>query len=206
MFALLTRECDEDVSGHFGHPEHIMKTIIVASKNPVKIQSALDGFRRMFPNEEFTAEGVLLPSGVSDQPMSSQETLQGALNRAAAAREQVPGDFWIGIEGGVEEHGGQMEVFAWVVVLSRTVSGKSRTATFFLPDEVTALVRQGVELGEADDIIFGRSNSKQQNGSVGILTDDVITRADYYQHAVILALIPFKNASLSFRLADEINR
>jgi non-canonical (house-cleaning) NTP pyrophosphatase len=51
-------------------------------------------------------------------------------------------------------------------------------------------------LGEADDIVFGRSNSKQDNGAVGLLTDNVIDRAQLYEHAMILALIPFKNELL----------
>ena len=57
-------------------------------------------------------------------------------------------------------------------------------------------MRQGLELGQADDIVFGRSNSKQANGAVGILTDDVIDRAQLYEPAVIFALIPFKNPDL----------
>ncbi|MEP7284649.1 MAG: inosine/xanthosine triphosphatase [Chloroflexota bacterium] len=176
-----------------------METIIVASENPVKIQAALQGFQRMFPDREFTARGVAVPSGVSAQPMTSQETLQGALGRASRAREEVStADFWVGIEGGVEECDGEMEVFAWIVVLSRESMGKSRTATFYLPQEVIRLIQQGLELGEADDLVFGRANSKQQNGSVGILTEDAITRASYYEHAVVLALVPFKNPQLSF--------
>ena len=176
-----------------------MKTIIVASQNPVKIQAALDGFHRMFPEEKFRAEGVSVPSDVSDQPMSDAETLQGALNRARHARAQTPqADYWVGIEGGCDEQRGALEAFAWVVVLSRERTGRSRTGTFVLPAEVARLVRQGVELGEADDRVFRRANSKQGNGAVGILTRDVIDRTGYYVHAVILALVPFKNPDLAF--------
>jgi inosine/xanthosine triphosphatase len=176
-----------------------VKSIVVASTNPVKIQAALDGFRRMFPNEEFQARGVAAASGVSDQPMSDAETLQGARNRAAAARSAAPEvDFWVGIEGGVEDQARGLEAFAWIVIADRQRAGKSRTATFTLPEEIARLVRQGVELGDADDQVFGRSNSKQQNGSVGILTGDVIDRAVYYAQAVILALIPFRNPELTF--------
>ncbi|HRF97359.1 MAG TPA: DUF84 family protein, partial [Aggregatilineales bacterium] len=76
--------------------------------------------------------------------------------------------------------------------------GHARTATFILPDEVAKHVKLGLELGDADDIVFGRSNSKQQNGSVGLLTNDRIDRAGYYSPAVVLALIPFINPSLNF--------
>lgn len=176
-----------------------MKSIVVASTNPVKIQAALAGFRLMFPNEIFEARGVSVPSGVSDQPMSDEETLQGARNRVYAVKEAAPeADYWAGIEGGCEERFGRLWAFAWLVVLGDGLTGESRTATFALPEEVAALVRQGVELGDADDRVFGRSNSKQGNGAVGILTADVIDRAGYYEHAAALALIPFKNRTLSF--------
>lgn len=90
-----------------------------------------------------------------------------------------------------------METFAWIVIKSKTgVVSQGRTASFYLPKEIVSLIKSGKELGEADDIVFKRSNSKQSNGAVGILTDDVLTRTDYYQTAVILALIPFKNPTL----------
>lgn len=183
--------------------------IVVASNNPVKIQSALSGFQQMFPAESFTAGGISVPSGVKEQPMTDEETLQGALNRAANASSTQPtADYWVGIEGGCEEKHGELWTYAWVVVLGRdpaprrqwrdvdAISGSARTAAFRLPQEVAALVRNGVELGVADDQIFGRSNSKQSNGAVGLLTGDLIDRQRYYEHAVILALIPFKNTTL----------
>jgi inosine/xanthosine triphosphatase len=176
-----------------------MKNIVVASTNPVKIEAARAGFSAMFPDEAFTVRGVSVPSGVSDQPMTDGETYQGACNRAANARTAAPdADYWVGIEGGIDQHERYMYAFAWIVVLANGMQGESRTATFTLPGEIADLVRQGVELGEADDMVFGRSNSKQANGAVGILTGDVIDRMRYYEHAVALALVPFKNTSLRF--------
>jgi non-canonical (house-cleaning) NTP pyrophosphatase len=89
-----------------------------------------------------------------------------------------------------------MIAFAWVVVRSRQLLGKGRTGAFFLPRAVADLVRAGKELGEADDLVFNRSNSKQDVGAVGILTDNVIERVSLYEHAMILALVPFKNEAL----------
>ena len=175
-----------------------MKKIVIASKNPVKINATLSGFQKTFPNEEFEIEGVSVPSGVSDQPKSDSETFSGAWNRADnACKEKPEADFCVGIEGGIEEKDSDMEVFAWVVIKGKEKGfGKSRTSTFFLPPQIIELMRQGKELSEADDIVFGRTNSKQENGTVGILTDNVVDRTKYYTEAVALALIPFKNKKL----------
>ena len=177
-----------------------IQKVIVASKNPVKINAALSGFQKMFAGHEFEIQGVSVPSGVSDQPHSDAETLQGARTRVENVSVEYPdADFWIGIEGGVEEHHSEMGAFAWIVVKSKDGQiGRGRTGVFFLPPQVAQLVREGKELGEADDIVFGRTNSKQKNGAVGLLTDNIIHRERYYTETVVLALIPFKNKELYF--------
>jgi inosine/xanthosine triphosphatase len=172
--------------------------IVLASHNPIKAQAALLGFQRMFPDEDFSLNKISAPSGLPDQPMNDTETLAGAFNRAQGAAHFVPrADYWVGIEGGVEETSeGELAAFAWVVVLSPEGMGRARSGAFILPWAVSDLVRQGKELGEADDLVFNRINSKQETGSVGLLTSDVLTRLELYTQAVILALIPFKNQGL----------
>jgi len=90
----------------------------------------------------------------------------------------------------------KLAAFAWVVVKSKNLSGKARSGTFFLPHAVKELIEKGMELGTADDIVFGHTNSKQQGGAVGLLTGNVVNRKQLYEQAVVLALIPFKNKEL----------
>jgi len=178
-----------------------VKHIIVASANPVKVNAVRLAFTQIFPDETWHVIGQATESAVSAQPMGDDETQQGAYNRARNARLANPtADYTAGIEGGCTLHpDDSMSVFAWIVVLNAAGQvGRSKTGTFFLPDEVAALVRGGMELGHADDEVFGRSNSKQQGGSVGLLTQDVLTRESYYTHAVMLALIPFINPQFAF--------
>lgn len=171
--------------------------IIVASQNPVKIDSVKIGYNKIFTNKNIELNGVSVPSGVSDQPMDNIETLTGAMNRASNAKNQFPNaDLWVGIEGGIEKIGEEMAAFAWIVIQSENKIGRSKTGTFFLPPQVAKLINEGKELGEADDIVFGDSNSKQKGGAVGLLTDNVIDRTKLYVEAVVLALIPFKNKNL----------
>jgi inosine/xanthosine triphosphatase len=175
-----------------------MKKIIVASKNPVKIVAAQSAFERMFPDEVFEVEGVSVASGVSEQPTTDAEAYQGALNRLQAVRTVCPeAEYWVAFESGIEKKGSDLEAFAWAAIEGRDGRfGKGRSVTFFLPPEIAQLMATGKELGEADDIVFKRTNAKQENGIVGILTGNVITRTNYHADAAIFALIPFKNPHL----------
>ena len=58
------------------------------------------------------------------------------------------------------------------------------------------LVRAGTELGHADDLVHGRSNSKQTTGSIGILTHGKYVRAQFYTPAVMMAFIRFVNEGM----------
>lgn len=172
--------------------------IIVASQNPVKINAARRGFEAMFPEHSFAVDGISVSSGVADQPFTDAETLQGAFNRASSAKDVHPtADYWVGIEGGVHETDHGLAERAWVVVHAADGrTGKGSSGTFFLPEKIAELMRTGKELADACDIVFEGSDCRQSNGAVGLLTGDVIHRTSLYEHAMALALIPFKNAHL----------
>jgi len=174
-----------------------MANIVVASNNPVKIEATRLGFSQAFPLEPFEIQGVSVPSGVAEQPASDSETLQGALNRVNAARSLRPeANIWAGIEGGIERINDAMAAFAWIVIKNKHQTGMARSAAFLLPDSIVRLIDQGIELGEADDIVFNRSGSKTGNGAIGILTHNLIDRTALYSPAVIMALLPFINPDL----------
>ncbi|RNI28677.1 inosine/xanthosine triphosphatase [Rufibacter latericius] len=178
----------------------VVQKVVVASTNPVKLKAVQSGLQAMFPEQEFTVEAISVPSEVADQPMSDTETLTGAFNRVCNALDAYPqADYWVGIEGGVQMLHDELAAFAWIVVRTPRLVGKARSGMFFLPKAVAELVQQGVELGEADDRVFGHSNSKQNGGAIGLLTDNVVDRKQLYEQAVKLALVPFKNESLYLR-------
>lgn len=169
--------------------------IVVASKNPVKINATNLGFSTYF--DDVKVRGVSVKSGVSDQPKSDEETLKGAENRVKnACSEFSDADYWVGIEGGICAKQGGLEAFAWIVIQSTQKTGKARTTTFQLPVKVAELIAKGYELGEANDRLFKQENSKQKTGAVGLLTNNKINRTALYKQAVELALVPFLNPEL----------
>jgi non-canonical (house-cleaning) NTP pyrophosphatase len=83
----------------------------------------------------------------------------------ALPRRRQP-DYWVGFEGGVENttvicsplHG------CWCAAHRL---GKKPHGVIALPPQVVQIIHQGMEMGDADDVVFGRSNSKQKNGAIG---------------------------------------
>ncbi len=171
--------------------------IVVASGNPVKRRAVAIASQRLFAPRRIQILALVVPSGVADQPMTDGETRRGAVERARAALERSPeADLAVGLEGGIEDIEGTLMAFAWAVVRGSTGAGKARTASFALPPEIARLVRSGVELGAADDQVFGRTDSKHREGAVGLLTRGAIGRAELYAPAVLLAMVPFTRPEL----------
>eukprot|EP00529_Nitzschia_sp_RCC80_P026600 CAMPEP_0113491216 /NCGR_PEP_ID=MMETSP0014_2-20120614/27444_1 /TAXON_ID=2857 /ORGANISM="Nitzschia sp." /LENGTH=282 /DNA_ID=CAMNT_0000385005 /DNA_START=111 /DNA_END=959 /DNA_ORIENTATION=- /assembly_acc=CAM_ASM_000159 len=73
----------------------------------------------------------------------------------------------------------------------KPIHSLAKTGSFLVPHSVDKLIRDGMELGDADDKIFKRVNSKQGQGTVGYLTNGIIDRSTYYEHAITLALVPW---------------
>jgi inosine/xanthosine triphosphatase len=169
--------------------------VVVASENQVKINAVFQAFNEYFNDIE--VEGVEVGSGVSVQPLTNNETLIGARNRVKELRKRInDADYWVAIEGGVQASEKGLSAFAWIVIYSAGKFGEARTGSFILPQKVAHLIAGGLELGTANDIIFGVSNSKQNAGAVGLLTHNRVDRTELYRQAVILALIPFINPEL----------
>ena len=173
------------------------KVVVIGSGNPSKLAAVQVGFQAVFSTQVFDFKVCEVDSGVSSQPMGDHETLAGARNRAVNARGAfAEADYWVGVEGGLSNIDGVLAAYSWVLIIGKQNQGFARSASYILPEKIADLVRKGMEQGEADDLVFGQENSKQSSGGVGLLTNDLITRADLYAMAVKLALIPFIQGNL----------
>ena len=166
--------------------------IVVGSKNPVKIEATRLAFFAVWPDTLWEVVGVDVPSGVSNQPMSDQESIKGARNRARQAIAAHDADYGVGLEGGLQEIDGHFFDCGWIVVCDREGrEGIGSTAKAPTPPRIVAMIQEGMELGTANDIVFGTTNSKQNDGHFGLMTKGVITRASGYRDGVIMALARF---------------
>ncbi|KAG2441628.1 hypothetical protein HXX76_003248 [Chlamydomonas incerta] len=199
-------------SSRLPHPR--ARLVLVASKNPVKVDAVDKALRQVFPELGIVVRGHAAPSGVPDQPHGDEETLAGARNRVAALSDIINAggsgdgildcDLVVAIEGGVGPAGlgqaGILECFAWVCAMDPHTGAEStaRSASFALPQPLTDLLLgpQAMELGHADDAVFGRKRSGRGSGTIGRLSNGVLDRTEFHVHAVICALLPWLQPQL----------
>lgn len=161
----------------------------VGSANPVKVRCTHEAFLEAYDGPVFV-QSVPVASGVSDQPMNTEETLRGAIWRASRAARTANADFGVGLEGGLAKIAGNWYCIGWVAVVDWTEQVWSAcTAGVPVPGDVMNLIlHNGLELGDAEDRVFGRINSKQTGGLIGIITEDRITRAENFLQPLVTAI------------------
>ena len=167
--------------------------VTVGSKNPVKVASVKRAFDRFFPDETIEYVGLDTASGVSDQPKSIQETIEGAVTRARGA-SQNGAEFSVGIEGGIsyyEVEGRKFTVeMGWACVRDNKTGNIeiANSAGFSVFPRVMKHIEAGKNLSDAMHDEYGLENLGQKNGYIGWLSDDLTTREISNFEAVYLAL------------------
>jgi non-canonical (house-cleaning) NTP pyrophosphatase len=177
------------------------------------------------PELDFEVEGREVPSGVRHTPLSREDLMTGARQRAEAllqiARaENKPWKYFVGLEGGFDVIPGpdampNLDIIAdvdivreaakrwvflenWAYVTDGTSVGSfGQSGAVLVPDALArTVVDDGVELSEAIDAFAGRHNIRDAEGAWGILTRNQISRQEAFRVAVVNAFAPFFNRSV----------
>lgn len=173
-----------------------MLKIVVGSKNPVKISAAKTAICQMFDLEDVECVGINAPSSVPEQPMTTQETQLGAVNRVKYCQQHTQADYYVAFEGGVDQFEYGPATFAFVAIADQQQMSIGRSCNLPLPPLVYQALEQGEELGHVMDRLFNTDNVKQKGGAIGLLTKGLATRESVYRQATLLALAPFVNPGL----------
>ncbi len=139
---------------------------------------------------------VKVPSGISDQPLSEQETVLGAINRAKNAFEAVAdAKLALGLEGGLHYDDTYTQQWYLLSVCAAWDGQKlylGKGLYFPIPNQVGEKIKQqGIELKTLIDELSGTTGSNHREGAYGLFTNGRITRANVFCDAVIAALTPF---------------
>jgi inosine/xanthosine triphosphatase len=174
--------------------------INVGSQNQIKLKAVIEAIKDYPILTGALVIGKSVSSHVPEQPLSLRDVIQGAKNRAVAAYIQC--DLAVGIESGLmripEARTGFLEVCICAIYNgNRHCLGAS--CAFELPRSVVELVvGRGLDLNSA---VMNAGLTKcadigTQQGAIGILTNDRITRKDYTTQALVTALIQLENWEL----------
>jgi inosine/xanthosine triphosphatase len=141
-----------------------------------------------------TVTGMKVSSGVSDQPKSLDETVEGAINRAQSARGNA--DYGIGLESGLmavpKTKGGYMDVCVCAIDDGKeTYIGLSSAWEFPDPEVTKMMTEGGLDMSQAVNKAGMTSNPQvgAAEGAIGILTKGKMTRKEYTKQALRTALI-----------------
>lgn len=155
--------------------------LFLGSKNPTKIRAC----KAVFP--EFEVIGVSVASNVSPQPLTDEETRQGAINRALASIDNQGVEIGVGLEGGVMLLKNRLYLCNWgALVTSKGDTFTASGARIELPNEFIPELKTDKELGEIMESYTKKEDVRSNEGAIGIFTNDMVDRSEMFTHVVQL--------------------
>ena len=178
-----------------------MKKIVVGSLNPVKIEAVREVLLYYSNLSQYKIIGKETSSGISKQPLSLEEIVKGANNRAKNSFDDNA-YFSVGIESGLMKvpysNNGYVDICACSIYDGEIIySGLSRA--FPLPPRITKLIlEKGKDLEEAfyETGITTEKNIGSKKGVIGLLTKGRVTRKEQIKDAIQMAFIEPGNRKL----------
>lgn len=187
---------------------HAMIVGLASTRKP-KVDAVRAVFRRLAPKFDVTFEKIEfiemeIASGIDETPTSLNHILQGAKRRGISLREICQErnhavTYAIGMEGGlfsVEDplFGIQTFLQSWAYVTDYQQESFGASGAIVVPDSISEPVLHGKEsLGVVIDRLAQQTNVRSNQGTWGVLTQDLISRQASFELALTSALAPFYN-------------
>lgn len=137
---------------------------------------------------------IWTPSWVSDMPLSEEETSRWAKNRVKSLREEIlDADYYVGVEWGSGKTGDDYFLFwssyienerwEWHIAISAKVEIPRAIGEqmFITKKELSIIIEE----------LTGRKDIKHENGTIGLLSHDLLPRDKAFADATSLALARF---------------
>jgi inosine/xanthosine triphosphatase len=168
------------------------------------VREAVDGMSQLLAAQtSIEIVGVEVESGVNHTPLSREESMRGARQRAAwleqvSKQEAKPWNYFVGLEGGLDSviENGERRVFleSWAYVSDGSRGYFGRSGAVELPEALAEEVFvHGTELSMAIDQFVGEVGIRDAQGAWGVLSGNKITRQEAFRVALIAAFAPFFN-------------
>lgn len=175
--------------------------INVGSINPVKVDAVREALKDYAFFDACIVRRIGVYSGVSDQPLSLEETITGARNRAKSAFDSST-TYSFGIESGLFSvpftKSGYMNTCVCAIYDGNDFS-LGLSSSFEHPSSVmNVILGDGLEVTDAYPSVGITKDSKigSGEGALGILTNGRIDRKEYTKQAIQMALIQLEQKEL----------
>ena len=173
------------------------------------VQRAFRKLSHIAPFDTIIFEPMKIESGVQATPLSIDELMTGARQRAETAfANSGPKNseiiFSVGVEGGLYVSQQHAFLQSWACVYDGKRNSFGSSGSIEIPQALSdAVVRDGADLGKVIDIFAEQNDVRSNQGTWGILTRDLITREDSFELATLNALAPFFNKKMYERKTLE---
>jgi len=169
--------------------------IIICTENKAKIQAIEEVFNQVWSNIKMISQKF--SSNVSDQPLTEEEGIEGAINRAKNAKlKYSDADYCVGMEGYVDTNKYGMFLAGIVAVIDKDGKiGIGSSAKMQLPTFIQKRIEEGEELGPLIKNLMNdiEGNIRQYDGTNGILSKGLYDRVDEFKDAAKCALARFQS-------------
>lgn len=175
--------------------------VALGTTNSIKIQAVEEVIENYSQFANANVYSFSVPSEINEQPLSLEETILGAKNRAKNAYAACNScNYSFGIESGLFEANGTQTGFLEACICciydgANYCTGMS--CGFEIPPNILALVLdKNRDLGQAcyESGITTNSKLGSAEGLIGILSKGRIDRKEYTKQCIITALIQLENA------------
>lgn len=147
-------------------------SIAIGSKNRVKIEAVKNALN----DENVFVIPCSAFSLVREQPLSDEETLQGAVNRAKHCLELTESDLAIGLEAGIVLKE-QVYLCHWGAIVDRQNNTYiTNGPLILLPEEYRGPLLNGQSLEDLMQHTTGIENLGTKAGAIGIFTQNLLNR------------------------------
>lgn len=173
--------------------------VAVGSKNEAKNKAVATAFLKAYA--EIDIRGFDVDSGISDQPTTDEESIEGAINRAQGALTHYPeARYGVGLEGNTVTISGRMFLHGWVAIIEKgnETPGIGHSSGIELPEHLKQAIEEGKELGPLlQSMLDDKENLiRHTQGTNGILSAGLYTREQEFIDATTVALARFISSDM----------
>lgn len=169
--------------------------IAIGTKNLAKIEGVKQAFNAAYSKNKIEYFSFETNSKIKAQPLSDEEAITGAKNRAIEALKKCEdAEFGIGLEGTIDETNFGMFLCGWVVIIDKNNNiGIGSSPKILVPEWIAKRIRTGEELGPiVKELMDDQENTIRHSlGTCGVLTNGLYSRIDEFNHATLNALSIF---------------